>query len=95
MAASGATASRVFCVLIGNREWMLRNGLEVTTEIDKSMQEHEVQGHTAVLCAIDGQYQDCCTSSIINTSMRHSWSISIYLYFFVRYRSVAILLCLQ
>ena len=35
---------------------MKRNTLEITPEIDKAMEEHEVQGHTAVLCAINGWY---------------------------------------
>ncbi|ELU04312.1 hypothetical protein CAPTEDRAFT_32189, partial [Capitella teleta] len=42
-------------VLMGNREWMQRNGMLVTPEIDSKMEEHEVQGHTAILCAIDGR----------------------------------------
>ena len=50
----GASASESYSVLIGNREWMNRNGLEVTPEINKSMEDHEIQGQTAVLCAIDG-----------------------------------------
>ena len=50
-----ASASRLFSVFIGNREWMQRNGLEVTDAINKSMEEREVQGQTAVLCAIDGE----------------------------------------
>ena len=42
-------------VLIGNREWMKRNGMEVTDEINSTMEQHEVQGQTAVLCAINGE----------------------------------------
>ncbi|RUS73007.1 hypothetical protein EGW08_019229, partial [Elysia chlorotica] len=41
-------------VLIGNREWMNRNGLIVTETMDDVMTEHETQGHTAVLCSVDG-----------------------------------------
>ena len=54
----GAAAPTVYDVLIGNREWMHRNGLLVTEEMDAAMTEHEDQGHTAVLCAIDGMYYD-------------------------------------
>ena len=42
-------------VLIGNREWMRRNGLKVTDEMTSCMERSEVQGHTAVLCAIGGE----------------------------------------
>jgi len=52
---AGAGASRPYAVLIGNREWMNRNGLTVTDKMDSTMAEHEDQGHTAVLCAIDGE----------------------------------------
>ncbi|XP_010753135.3 copper-transporting ATPase 1 [Larimichthys crocea] len=45
------TASYV--VLIGNREWMRRNCLEIRPEIDEAMTEHERRGRTAVLVAVD------------------------------------------
>ena len=41
-------------MLIGNREWMHRNGLVVTDEMDAAMTDCETTGQTAVLCAIDG-----------------------------------------
>uniref|UniRef100_A0A8C3VEY9 P-type Cu(+) transporter n=1 Tax=Catharus ustulatus TaxID=91951 RepID=A0A8C3VEY9_CATUS len=43
-----------YSVLIGNREWMTRNGLQVRNEVDKAMMEHERRGRTAVLAAVDG-----------------------------------------
>ena len=52
----GAVASRPYDVLIGNREWMTRNGLIVTDKMDETMTEHEHQGQTAILCAIDGKH---------------------------------------
>ncbi|XP_010145455.1 PREDICTED: copper-transporting ATPase 1 [Eurypyga helias] len=47
-------ASQKYSVLIGNREWMNRNGLLVKTEVDRAMTEHERRGRTAVLAAVDG-----------------------------------------
>ncbi|XP_078403621.1 copper-transporting ATPase 1-like isoform X2 [Cetorhinus maximus] len=45
---------QIFSVLIGNREWMKRNGLHVGNDVDSCMIEHESQGHTAVLVSVDG-----------------------------------------
>lgn len=42
-----------YVVLIGNREWMKRNCLQVRPEIDEAMTEHERRGRTAVLVAVD------------------------------------------
>ncbi|XP_019725414.1 copper-transporting ATPase 1 isoform X2 [Hippocampus comes] len=42
-----------YAVLIGNREWMKRNGLQVRHDIDDAMTEHERRGRTAVLVAVD------------------------------------------
>ncbi|XP_053229359.1 copper-transporting ATPase 1 isoform X2 [Podarcis raffonei] len=47
--------SHKYSVLIGNREWMSRNGLLVRNEVDNAMIEHERRGHTAVLVAVDGE----------------------------------------
>ncbi|XP_046879490.1 copper-transporting ATPase 1 [Hypomesus transpacificus] len=43
-----------YVVLIGNREWMKRNCLQVTEDVDEAMTEHERRGRTAVLVAVDG-----------------------------------------
>uniref|UniRef100_A0A663M8L1 Copper-transporting ATPase 1 n=1 Tax=Athene cunicularia TaxID=194338 RepID=A0A663M8L1_ATHCN len=51
---SATMNSQKYSVLIGNREWMNRNGLLVKNEVDKAMMEHERRGRTAVLAAIDG-----------------------------------------
>lgn len=42
-------------VIIGNRDWMQQNGMEVTDEMEDAMQEHEEKGHTAVLIGINGK----------------------------------------
>ncbi|XP_051877017.1 LOW QUALITY PROTEIN: copper-transporting ATPase 1-like [Pristis pectinata] len=46
--------SQIFSVLIGNREWMKRNGLLISEDVDSCMTEHESQGHTAILVSVDG-----------------------------------------
>uniref|UniRef100_A0A671KJR4 Copper-transporting ATPase 2 n=1 Tax=Sinocyclocheilus anshuiensis TaxID=1608454 RepID=A0A671KJR4_9TELE len=48
------TQSPSYSVLIGNRQWMMRNGLEVTADVDDAMSSHETKGQTAILVAIDG-----------------------------------------
>ncbi|XP_041114916.1 copper-transporting ATPase 2 isoform X1 [Polyodon spathula] len=50
----GATASHTYSVLIGNREWMKRNGLHVSNDVDEAMSSHEMKGQTAILVALDG-----------------------------------------
>uniref|UniRef100_A0A8C4HBC6 P-type Cu(+) transporter n=1 Tax=Dicentrarchus labrax TaxID=13489 RepID=A0A8C4HBC6_DICLA len=42
-----------YVVLIGNREWMKRNCLQIRPDIDEAMIEHERRGRTAVLVAVD------------------------------------------
>ncbi|XP_024144754.1 copper-transporting ATPase 2 isoform X1 [Oryzias melastigma] len=43
-----------YWVLIGNREWMRRNGHHIKADVDAAMSSHETKGQTAVLVAIDG-----------------------------------------
>uniref|UniRef100_A0A8C9T846 Copper-transporting ATPase 2 n=1 Tax=Scleropages formosus TaxID=113540 RepID=A0A8C9T846_SCLFO len=50
----GPSGSPSYSVLIGNREWMRRNGLQVTPDVDEAMSSHESKGQTAILVAIDG-----------------------------------------
>ncbi|XP_025066614.1 copper-transporting ATPase 1 isoform X4 [Alligator sinensis] len=46
--------SQKYSVLIGNREWMNRNGILLQSDVDNAMIEHEQRGRTAVLVAVDG-----------------------------------------
>lgn len=50
----GPSASQKYSVLIGNREWMRRNGLNITNDVNDAMTNHEMKGQTAILVAIDG-----------------------------------------
>uniref|UniRef100_A0A8C7P5Y7 Copper-transporting ATPase 2 n=1 Tax=Oncorhynchus mykiss TaxID=8022 RepID=A0A8C7P5Y7_ONCMY len=54
VSVSGASASPSYSVLIGNREWIRRNGLHVGADVDDAMSSHETKGQTAILVAIDG-----------------------------------------
>ncbi|XP_030848168.1 copper-transporting ATPase 2 isoform X1 [Strongylocentrotus purpuratus] len=44
-----------FTVLIGNREWMKKNDLTVTADMNEALGHNEAQGQTAVLVAVDDQ----------------------------------------
>ncbi|KFP45771.1 Copper-transporting ATPase 2, partial [Chlamydotis macqueenii] len=50
----GPSASHTYSVLIGNREWMRRNGLHIANDVNDAMTDHEMKGQTAILVAIDG-----------------------------------------
>uniref|UniRef100_W5MWG0 P-type Cu(+) transporter n=1 Tax=Lepisosteus oculatus TaxID=7918 RepID=W5MWG0_LEPOC len=51
---AGPPPCPTYSVLIGNREWMRRNGLLVRRDVDDAMCSHEVKGQTAILVAING-----------------------------------------
>uniref|UniRef100_A0A8B9PSB3 P-type Cu(+) transporter n=1 Tax=Apteryx owenii TaxID=8824 RepID=A0A8B9PSB3_APTOW len=53
-AEGSPSASHTYSVLIGNREWMRRNGLHIANDINDAMTDHETKGQTAILVAIDG-----------------------------------------
>ncbi|XP_056625431.1 copper-transporting ATPase 1 [Triplophysa dalaica] len=57
--------SASYTVLIGNREWMKRNALQVQEDVDEAMMEHEKRGRTAVLVAVDGEL--CAMVAIADT----------------------------
>uniref|UniRef100_A0A2K5JES4 Copper-transporting ATPase 1 n=1 Tax=Colobus angolensis palliatus TaxID=336983 RepID=A0A2K5JES4_COLAP len=52
---SNALNAQQYKVLIGNREWMIRNGLVINNDVDDFMTEHEKKGRTAVLVAVDDE----------------------------------------
>lgn len=43
-----------FQVLVGNREWMRRNGISLPPLLEEKMEKLEDEGQTVVLCAVDG-----------------------------------------
>uniref|UniRef100_A0A8C3L7H2 Copper-transporting ATPase 2 n=1 Tax=Chrysolophus pictus TaxID=9089 RepID=A0A8C3L7H2_CHRPC len=49
-----SSSSHIYSVLIGNREWMRRNGLHIANDVNDAMTDHETKGQTAILVAIDG-----------------------------------------
>ena len=40
-------------VLVGNREWMIRNGIQISDLVEMKMVREEEAGRTAVLVAVD------------------------------------------
>lgn len=47
--------AKEYNVIVGNREWMHRNGLNVKEDVDRRMVTEEEKGRSAVLCAINGK----------------------------------------
>lgn len=67
----GPSASHTYLVLIGNREWMRRNGLHIANDVNDAMTDHETKGQTAILVAIDG---NCSSLEWLNNQLLISWS---------------------
>ena len=44
-----------YSVLVGNREWMVRNGVHISAGVETKMTREEEAGRTAVLLAVDGR----------------------------------------
>ncbi|XP_028984881.1 copper-transporting ATPase 2 isoform X2 [Betta splendens] len=63
--ASSAGKQQTYSVLIGNREWMRRNGHHIGADVDAAMSSHETKGQTAILVAIDGAL--CAMLAIADT----------------------------
>uniref|UniRef100_A0A665W3F6 P-type Cu(+) transporter n=1 Tax=Echeneis naucrates TaxID=173247 RepID=A0A665W3F6_ECHNA len=61
----GLIQTATYVVLIGNREWMRRNCLQITPDLDEAMMEHERRGRTAVLVAVDNSL--CAMIAIADT----------------------------
>ncbi|CAH1118710.1 unnamed protein product [Phaedon cochleariae] len=61
MSSSSENHSGDYDVVVGNREWMSRNGFIVASEIDRNMAAEEEQGRSAVLCAINGSIVMMCS----------------------------------
>lgn len=55
LSVSAVVQTSSYTVLIGNREWMRRNALQVRADVDEAMMEHERRGRTAVLVAVDSE----------------------------------------
>lgn len=47
-------ASGDFHVIIGNREWITRNGFTISEALDRKMSTEEELGRSAVLCCVNG-----------------------------------------
>ena len=63
--------NRTYDVLLGNRKWMYQNNIEITPDVHSAMEEQEVKGQTAVLCAIDGECEFCLRMIDIPNFMYH------------------------
>ncbi|MBN3276796.1 ATP7A ATPase, partial [Polyodon spathula] len=72
---STSVISQTYTVLIGNREWMKRNCLEIKSDVDGAMIEHERKGRTAILVAIDGLL---CAMIAIADTVKPEAALAVY-----------------
>ncbi|KAL6091120.1 hypothetical protein STEG23_037845, partial [Scotinomys teguina] len=73
---SNAVDTQQYKVLIGNREWMIRNGLVISKDVDDSMIEHERKGRTAVLVTID---DELCGLIAIADTVKPEAELAVYI----------------
>lgn len=57
-----------YSVIVGNREWMNRNGLSVRDDVDRRMVGEEEQGRSAILCAINGEFLNGLFRMVLSSS---------------------------
>lgn len=52
---AGHVPTATYAVLVGNREWMRRNCVQIRGDIEEAMTDHERRGRTAVLVSVDSE----------------------------------------
>ncbi|RXN33509.1 copper-transporting ATPase 2-like protein [Labeo rohita] len=73
------SGSPSYSVLIGNRTWMTRNGLEVTADVNDAMSSHETKGQTAILVAIDAVADTVKEESALAVHTLSSMGIEVFM----------------
>ncbi|XP_032639864.1 copper-transporting ATPase 2 isoform X2 [Chelonoidis abingdonii] len=73
--SDGAAAPLTYSVLIGNREWMRRNGLLISSDVNDAMTGHEMKGQTAILVAIDGAL---CGMIVIADTVKQEAALAVH-----------------
>jgi len=53
-AVTDAHPEPVYDVIIGNRDWLQQNSIDVSADVNRLMSERESTGETAILCAVNG-----------------------------------------
>uniref|UniRef100_H3A9P8 P-type Cu(+) transporter n=1 Tax=Latimeria chalumnae TaxID=7897 RepID=H3A9P8_LATCH len=73
--SEGGAAPETYSVAIGNREWMRRNGLNISNDVDEAMTSHEMKGQTAILVAIEGTL---CGMMAIADTVKPEAALAVY-----------------